>query len=291
MARTQTSSVTALLAPPGETELLLHPALNRYATALRVSDLVTVPICGAFTNYFENVSAASRPSIIIFILGTILVLAMMKIAKCYDVKCLGAIFPQCLRVSVSWLLALAILISFSFLIGGGDCLSRAWIVSWLAFGVSVSIIARCAIAVHFNRRRRSGRLSLNLAVVGSPAFGEFILNQITESDGQRLGVRLLGVFAFGAAERHAGDPKTENTVEDLDQLARTTRVDEVVVQMRNMRDPDFRSLLKKLSKIPCRVSLCPDLSDIPRLSELSGARRRGNVRHSRFHEMFGLPCL
>jgi FlaA1/EpsC-like NDP-sugar epimerase len=291
MARTQTSTVAALLAPSSETGILLHPALNRYATALQASDLVTVPICGAFIYYFKNLSATSRPSIIIFILGTTLVLAMMKIGKCYDAKFLGAIFSQLWRVLISWVLAIIIMILFSFLVAGGDSLPLAWMVSWLAFGVSVATIIHCAIAVHFNRLRRSGLLSLNLAVVGSPAFGEFILKQITESDGQRLGVRLLGVFAFGAAERHAGDPKAGNTAEDLAQLARTTRVDEVVVQMRNTRDPDFQSLLKKLSEIPCRVSLSPDLSDIPRLSELSGARSRGKGRHSRFQELFGLPCL
>jgi FlaA1/EpsC-like NDP-sugar epimerase len=286
MARTQTSRLIA--AAFGEAELLLHPTLTRHAVVLQVCDALTIPICGAVTYYY--LAAESAPALVPFILGTILVLAAMRIAKCYDVKNVDSIFIQCTNVIVSWILGIFMLIAFVFFVGDASRLSTIWIFCWLVSGISASIMFRCGAVTHFDRQHRGGRLALNIAVIGSPLFGEYITKKIREDcDERRLGVRLIGVFALGNWAAQTEYLNGEKTVEDLLHLARTTRIDEVIVQLPNKRGDDFHSLLRKLSEIPSRVSLCPDLSDLPDLSELSAARRLRKGAHARSYGTRGSP--
>jgi Undecaprenyl-phosphate glucose phosphotransferase len=255
----------------------LHPAIVGQAILLRAFDMIAVFVFGVLSYYLRFLSAVGRQEIVLIGLGAMLFLGAMKARRAYEGK---SLLRQSIDVVLAWLVSISLLLSCIFFFGGSEEYSRLWILYWSIMGCSASLAARLAVAMYFGWRRRTGSLCLNVAVVGSPAFGEYIMKQIMAADTRSLGARgarMVGVFSPGASEPDG--PGAEGNIENLLALSRRTRIDEIIVNLPNKFDHPYNFLLGKLSEIPCRLSLCPDLSDITGPSESVGARRGLKLLH------------
>jgi Undecaprenyl-phosphate glucose phosphotransferase len=256
----------------GKTSLSLHPHLQMYSAIVQSIDTICVPICGMLAYYARfSTTAPDLGTVTLLALGVILILGAMKAGGFYDFYNYGTLFIQCLVAVFAWSVGITLLLAIVFFLGNANDYSRLWVLYWLILGVSASIAARCGMAMYCDRQRRAGHLTFNVAVIGSLAFGQYVMTQIMHVDRH---VRLLGVFPPDGPANRLDEPATERIIFDILRLGRTTRVDEVIVELPSKRDRDFGLLVGKLSRIPCRVSLCPDLSDVPALPKMSGGRYR-----------------
>jgi putative colanic acid biosynthesis UDP-glucose lipid carrier transferase len=228
---------------------------------LRAIDIAGVPVAGliAYWARYQEFAVEFRHGLII-ILGMAVVANVMTIIGAYDVDELRVPRTQLLKVAAGWGVSIALLLAIAFFDKITDQYSRLWIGYWFFLGAALSGTARLAIGAYLGRRRRTGNLSINVAIVGCEPFARQVMQQITWPG--ELEVRVVGTFAprLGAAGTGLA---ADATVDGLLRLARKTHIDEIIVHLPEQRDAEYATMLHKLGELPVNVNLCPDLSDLP----------------------------
>jgi Undecaprenyl-phosphate glucose phosphotransferase len=240
--------------------IIHHEAIALSIGLLRAIDIAGVPVAGlvAYWTRYQMLSVEFRHGLMI-IVGMAVVANVMSIFGAYDVAELRVPRPQLVKVAGAWGVSIALLLAIAFFDKITDQYSRLWICYWFVLGAAISGAARLAVGAYLGRRRRSGKLSVNVAIVGCEPFARQVMQQITWLG--ELEVRVVGSFAPRLAAAGTGLAADE-TVDGLLRLARRTHIDEIIVHLPEKRDAEFGTMLRKLGELPVNVNLCPDLSDL-----------------------------
>jgi putative colanic acid biosynthesis UDP-glucose lipid carrier transferase len=238
-----------------------HELLALSRGVLRAVDIISVPIAGLLTYIvrYQTFSIEFRHGLILA-LGAVVIANVMAIIDAYDLTELRNWRRQTAKVVGGWAVGIAILLAIAFFDKISLEYSRLWIGSWFLVGAVFSGAARAGLAAYIGRRRRSGTLSINVAIVGQEPFAQQVMQQITWPGDPE--VHVIGIFAPRLTAVDTG-VACDATVAGLLRLARKTRIDEIIVHLPERRDAEFSAMLRKLGELPVNVNLCPDLSDLP----------------------------
>ena len=238
-----------------------HQILALSTGLLRALDIASVPVAGliAYVVRYQSIAVEFRHGLMLA-LGMVVVANVMMIIDAYDLADLRTWRRQAVKLVGGWGVSIAILLAIAFFDKITDQYSRLWIGYWFVLGTALSATARFGVAAYIGRRRRTGTLSINVAIVGREPFAQQVMQQITWPGD--VEVRVLGIFA---PQLHAAGTgvAADATVPGLLRLARKMHVDEIIVHLPEKRDAEFSAMLRKLGELPVNVNLCPDLSDLP----------------------------
>jgi Undecaprenyl-phosphate glucose phosphotransferase len=238
-----------------------HEIIALSTGLLRGLDILAVPVAGLITYIarYHSYSVEFRHGLIL-VLGIAVVANVMMIIDAYDMADLRNWRRQTLKVVGGWGVSIAILLAIAFFDKISIQYSRLWIGSWFLLGAAFSGAARAGVAAYIGRRRRTGTLTINVAIVGWAPFAQQVMEQITWPGDPEI--RVLGIFAPRLAAAGTG-VASDATVAGLLRLARKVQIDEIIVHLPEKRDAEFSAVLRKLGELPVNVNLCPDLSDLP----------------------------
>jgi hypothetical protein len=125
---------------------------------------------------------------------------------------------------------------------------------WALTSFSGLLAVRLGCWAWLARNRARGLLVSNLAVVGDEGAGERLARRIEEAGADD--VRVLGVF------RHTPPPALPSAtpgLEDLVDLTRRTRIDQIAIALPCACDPGFETALRTLATVPTDLKLCLDV--------------------------------
>jgi putative colanic acid biosynthesis UDP-glucose lipid carrier transferase len=245
----------------GGSRVIRHEVIALSIGLLRALDIAAVPIAGliAYCVRFQSLSIEFQHGLIV-ILGMAVVANVMSAIDAYNLADLRTVRAQLFKVVGGWGVSIAILLAIAFFDKITDQYSRLWIGYWFVLGTALSGIGRVGVASYIGRRRRTGNLSINVAIVGHEPFAQQVMQQITWPG--EIEVRVVGIFAPRIAAAGTG-VASDATVNGLLRLARKAHIDEIIVHLPEKRDAEFGAVLRRLGELPVNVNLCPDLSDLP----------------------------
>jgi Undecaprenyl-phosphate glucose phosphotransferase len=242
-----------------------HPYLVRHdvmvvaAGMLRVIDIVLIPVTALIAYVLRfGMLEIDLSHVLVVPIGMLVIANAMSAVQAYDVRELANLRAQLSRVTAGWATTFALLIAVAFFDKVSNQFSRLWIGSWFSLGISASLAARCVLCAYLGKRKREGTLTVDVAIVGTPAF-------VTQVRRRLAGETELDFRVVGQFEPRIGQPAGDGgpaTIDGLLRLARRTRIHEIIVQLPDKREPGFNAMIEKLGELPVNVSLCPDLSDL-----------------------------
>ncbi len=242
-----------------------HPYMVRHdvmvvaAGTLRAIDVALIPVTAliAYVLRFGTLDI-DLSHLVVVPFGMLVIANAMSVVQAYDPRELANLKAQLSRVAAGWAMTFALLIAVAFFDKVSNQFSRLWIGSWFSLGISASLAARCVLCAYLGKRKRDGTLTVDVAIVGTPAFVTQVRRRLAGETG--LDFRVVGQFEPRIGQS-AGDGGPD-TIDALLRLARRTRIHEIIVQLPEKREAGFNAMIEKLGELPVNVSLCPDLSDL-----------------------------
>lgn len=219
--------------------------------ALRVADTLVIAGTAVFSYWMRHGSLDLSTHYRWQVLATCLIAANgLHLAGVYSFAGLRRRCWHLARIAATWAASIFVLIAIVFFAKTADEVSRSWLLLWMATSLGGLFALRAACWGGLARWRQS-KLVSNIAVVGPQDAAERLARRI--EDTSRGDVRICGIFRFlgddGAAE---GEPN----VEDLANLARHARIDEIVVAIAYPEAQKLERALGTLGTLPADVRLC-----------------------------------
>jgi Undecaprenyl-phosphate glucose phosphotransferase len=203
------------------------------------------PAYGFVASYFVAIATVAILSIVI-----------LQALHTYNLTAFRQPIQQVFRVAGGWSLAFLIVFAAFFLFKIDGLISRVWMVSWYALGLTSLGAERFALARICGRLARNGRLDRRAVVVGGGEFGSLLLRELASAGTDE--VRTLGVFDDRsdnrAPETIEGFPKLGN-VDDLVEFARSTRIDLIIFALPITAEERILQMLRKLWVLPIDIRL------------------------------------
>jgi Undecaprenyl-phosphate glucose phosphotransferase len=158
------------------------------------------------------------------------------------------------RVALVWAVTMLATIAMMYFSRISEDVSRGWVLIWAALGLTGFAAVRTAWWIWLARSHRAGKLLKNVAVVGPAEPAKRLARRI--EDTAKGDIRILGVFRSGSHD----DPTDAGPhVDDLCELARHVRIDEVIIAIPCGDSPDVDYGLRTLGTIPVDVKISLDL--------------------------------
>lgn len=187
----------------------------------------------------------------------VLTLNVMHIARVYDFETLSRPALQVGRLAMAWAVVVLTLIALAYFTQTSLAFSRAFVLGWIAISFGLLLVVRVLFLLRIDTWRRDGRLSLDVALIGSGALCARLIRHLHEQGGGRY--RIAGVFddaPVDGATSVEGYPVV-GTIDDLVRLAQVRTFDEVVVAGPHAGH-ELVAVIKKLKAVPVNVKVCPD---------------------------------
>ncbi len=140
-----------------------------------------------------------------------------------------------------------------------DALPRTWLAMWLMTSLAFTALARWIAARHVRRLQCRGALNESIAVIGAGPIADSIDRQLRQSKAQN--VELVGIFdeALGTDDGNLGTASIwpVHKFERLLELARSRRLDWIVIALPESEAPRIQYLVQRLQALPVPIALCP----------------------------------
>ncbi len=235
------------------------------ADAVKLLDLLVVTLCSLAAHLAYNVILHeyyfdfSRNLGVGLVGGLVMVLLLTR-QNSYEFDNLVDLNGQVGRLLSSWMVSELLLFGIAFILKISEEFSRGWMI--LAFFVTPAALlaSRSVVAVALAKVMKRGHLQRKVAIVGAGPLSERLCTYI-ESRGSRLGLHIIGIFddrRTRVRDKVAGVPVV-GTVQDLMVLARSYRLDEVIIALPWSAEARVASLVEELGALPADIRLCPDL--------------------------------
>ena len=179
----------------------------------------------------------------------VLFVAAMRVQKLYSPARLVVIDDQARSVLSAWCGAFLILASGVFTWGVSHELSRGDILLFWAMGAVALLVHRAAWRTFLPRALESGALR-GRTVVSMTC--EDVVPQRFVENLSRHGYHILAHFHIPA-----GDPATDEVVDNVISMCRTSDIEEVLLFVDPERMPHLRSIARRLRVLPLPVTLVP----------------------------------
>lgn len=227
--------------------------------SLRLLDVVLVLLSGVLAFYARfGTFGIDTFKVYSLALAALLSLNVLHLAGLYRFRHLTSLAEQARRLAIAWPVVIGGLVVLGFVAGLLNEVSRAWVALWLIFGFSGLMAARVLLRLRVLAWYRSGRLTLNIAVIGAGEHGRRFIEHLRR---QERHVNIIGLFddrRDRVPDYIAGFPVL-GTVDDLLVFARRNRIDQIIVALPWAAEERILDCLKKLKSLPADIRLCPDV--------------------------------
>jgi len=247
---------------------------------LRAIDTLIVLACAllSFWAYLPDLGEMAGQYIVAIAAGILLQAQLFQFAGLYRFEKFGNLQYQLGRLLAAWSLTFFALITAAFLTKVSADYSRGLALIW--FVTALFALTSLRIALFFRLRSwiAAGRLRQKIAIVGAGENGRRLVQYLNRTrDGS---YSVFGIFDDRTSripEMIEGHPRT-GTVDDLVRLARSERIDQILVALPWSADKRHLEILRKLKTLPVDVRLSPDLIGF-------------QLSHSTFGRISGIPTV
>ncbi len=174
----------------------------------------------------------------------------------YKVSQFSSVLRQLPMLFVGWGGALAVLSAGVFFFKAGGEFSRVWLASWFVAGFCALVLERIAVANLARHWTAAGRLYRRAVIFGGGEISRKVINDL-EAD-LEADVRICGVFDERAGERMPAEQlgyPVLGSFESLFSMARSTRIDLVIVALPLSAEERIAKIAEELSELPVEVKL------------------------------------
>jgi Undecaprenyl-phosphate glucose phosphotransferase len=220
--------------------------------ALRVADVAVIGGAG-LASFGLRHGSLQLPALYWWqiLAGCLLVGLALHCAPVYSFRSLRQRSRHLGYVTLIWTASALVMIAVLFLLKLADEVSRAWLTLWMLVGLAGLIGVRLACWHYLARWSQAGRLIFNVAVVGPRTAAKKLADRIER--GSSGDIRLLGIFP---TTLDGGEG--ESDLDALAKLARSMRVDEILMAVPCTEAEGIRRALQTLGTLPADVKLCLD---------------------------------
>ena len=232
---------------------------------VRLFDLCAVAASGLliFVVYVLPVAENVEPYFFAIPIMSLTAVAFFQALHLYHLGAMRSFAPQSLRILTGWTGLFLGTLAVFFLLKMGDQISRVWLVSWFASGLTLLLLGRIGLALMLRALTRTGRLERRTAIVGGGEAGIGLIQALEAQSGS--GVRIVGVFDDRGDDRSpdtvGGYPKL-GTVEDLVEFARRTHLDLVIFTLPISAEARLLHMLRKLWVLPIDIRLSAHMAKL-----------------------------
>src|SRR5258706_7287742 len=223
---------------------------------LRVADVLVV-VVSAIAAYWLRHDTLEMPFYYqaAIVLGAVLTLNFTQLAGVYRFPVLEHVPSQILYALVAWTGVLTTLVIMAYFTRTSEWFSRAWVVLWLCLAVAGFVAIRLVALFQLWRLRLRGELSTHIAIVGARELGRAVIRQLRADRVED--VRIVGVFDdFGALPSELEGCPVRGGTDDLIEVARHERIDEVILAMVDRSEEEIEKVVAKLRPLPLNTKLC-----------------------------------
>ena len=253
--------------------------LTIVAGVMRACDGAAVLVAGILAFWFRH-DALDLPNPYLVALATsfILTLNAFHLAGLYRPEAVRHPGAGIGAMTLALLSVIGMLIIVAYFTKTSDHFSRVWAIVWACLAYAFLLGIRFAVEAQLAQWGRDGRLNANVAIIGG---GEPALRLIARmNDPRQPGYRVVGVYddppgTLGALPAGVD----QGSLDDLIQLSRGLRIDDVIIALPSPSDENLLAVLKKVRSLTANVHLGPDGMALPRVPS------RG------FRLLAGLPVL
>lgn len=158
------------------------------------------------------------------------------------------------------LLVFAIFVISAFSLKISASYSRVWVFSWFGLNILLLYTGRLCYRRFLHRWALVGRLSRQMAVVGSGEQARRLIRHLGEKGGPFI--RVLGVFDDRNYDRTGKSIEGVPVLGRIDSVVNAVRkgeIDEVVIALPWSADVRIRQIVEALSDLPVNIRVCTDL--------------------------------
>src|SRR5271163_1850565 len=223
---------------------------------LRMADVLVV-VASAVVAYWLRHDSLDIPFYYqaAIVLAAVLTINFTQLAGVYRFSVLEHVPSQILHAMAAWAGVFMTLLIMAYFTRTSDWFSRAWVVMWLALAISGFVAIRLVALFQLWRLRLRGELSTQVAIVGARELGRAVIRQLRED--QVEDVRIVGVFDdVGPLPAELEGCPVRGTTDDLIELARRERIDEVILAMVDRSEAEIEQVIAKLRPLPLNTKLC-----------------------------------
>ena len=229
--------------------------------ALRAIDILVVLACSLFSfwAYLPDLGEMPGQYIVVVAAGILLQAHFFQLAGLYRFEKLGELQYQLGRLLAAWSLTFFVLATGAFLTKVSADYSRGWALIW--FVTVLFALASLRVALYYRLRSwiANGRLLCHIAIVGAGENGRRLIQYLNGLRGENLHV--VGVFDDRASRvfHEIGGHHHAGTLDDLLRIARTERIDQILVALPWSAEERLLEIMQKLKTLPVDVRLSPDM--------------------------------
>jgi len=223
---------------------------------LRTADVLVV-VASAVIAYWLRHDTLEMPFYYqaAIVLAAVLTVNFTQLAGVYRFSVLEHVPSQILHAMAAWAGVFVTLLIMAYFTRTSDWFSRAWVVMWLALTISGFVAIRLVALFQLWRLRLRGELSTQVAIVGARELGRAVIRQLRED--QVEDVRIVGVFDdVGPLPAELEGCPVRGTTDDLIEVARHERIDEVILAMVDRSEAEIEQVVAKLRPLPLNTKLC-----------------------------------
>lgn len=185
-----------------------------------------------------------------------LAVATFQALGLYTLKAFSTPAQRLTSLIAGWSFAFAMLAAAVFFFKIGEDVSRVWMATWFAAGLSVLVVGRGVVASVVRGWARSGRLYQRMAIYGTGPLAEELIRQL-EADSDQT-VRITGVFDDRDGERAprqvAGYPRLGG-ISELTASARASGLDLVMVALPLTAEDRLNTVMQQLAILPVDIKI------------------------------------
>ena len=200
--------------------------------------------------FFLESEQGHQPYIVAGLAGGVVLHYMMRLRGLHEPAAILGWRRRLGELLIAIGLSFLMLIALAYLLKVSADYSRGWLLTWLALVSIALLLSRPAWASLLRWLASTGYTARRIAVVASGATGR----RLAESLRQTPGVRVVGVFDEAGRD---GQDKPRANIADLISIGQRNQIDEVVVALANVPQPQTARLIDELSVLPVDVWLCP----------------------------------
>lgn len=222
---------------------------------LRFADVVVV-VTAAILSFWLRNESLDIPFYYqeLILLGAVLSLNFMHVARVYATPTLSGTTLQLLRALVAWIAVMLTLLGVAYLLQISDWFSRSWVLLWMVLGMAGFALVRVVVRAYRRRLEDQGVLTVKVAVVGTHDLGQAVIRQLRQT---RANVEIIGVFDDqGPLPATVEGCPVLGSVDDLIRMTRTQRVDEILLAMVDRSAEEIDAVVAKLREVPINTKLC-----------------------------------
>ena len=225
---------------------------------IAVADACSILLSAVFAHLIRYETPILPPShwmtaiIAVFVFGN-----LMTAAGCYRVEEMRLRSSQFNKIVACWIAVACGIVALLYAAKASDTFSRIWVTLWFVSGLGAFACTRAVVETIVGRYRADGKLTTNVAIVGTQRSGSQLAQMLVGADSRAFTVVSMLVIE----RRHIADPRSAEMIADrICAMARGTRLDEVIIAVPGASSTGLRKLVRRLTSISASVWVCPHVS-------------------------------